>query len=84
MATPALKGQFLYQSFRNGPITIKDGQVIGLPLLAEPWAPVGTLDVKTDTVTGDVVGTLTFRPGIALKVLGTISAFSASCQPSST
>jgi hypothetical protein len=77
MATPALTGQFLYQSFRNGPITLKDGEVVGPPVLAEPWAPVGTLDVKTDTIEGDVVGTLTFRPGIALKVSGKINPASA-------
>jgi hypothetical protein len=73
MATPALTGQYLYQSFRNGPIVVDDGEVVGLSILAQPWAPVGTLDVKTDTVEGDVFGTLTFRPGIALKVTGKIS-----------
>jgi hypothetical protein len=31
MGTPALTGQFLYRSFRNGPITVKDGEV-ALPL----------------------------------------------------
>jgi hypothetical protein len=77
VATPALTGKFLYQSFRDEPITVKDGVVVGLPALAQPWAPVGTLDVITDTVIGDVVGTLTFRPGIALKVSGKISPASA-------
>ena len=77
MSTPALSGHFLYQSFRDEPITVNNGQVVGTPALARPWAPVGTLDVKTDRITGDVVGTLTFRPGVALNVRGTVSPASA-------
>jgi hypothetical protein len=72
MATPSLSGKFLYQSFRNGPVVVKDGAVVGSPVLAQPWAPVGTLDVKTDSILGDVVGTLTFRTGVALQVRGKI------------
>lgn len=73
MPSPSLSGRFLYQSFRNGPIDVSGGKVIGSPVLAEPWTPVGTLDVKTDTVMGDVSGTLTFRPGVVLQVTGKIT-----------
>ncbi len=72
MTTPILSGRFLYQSFRNGPIDVDDGHVVGSPVLAQPWTPVGTLDVKTDSILGDVVGTLTFRPGVTLQVRGKI------------
>jgi len=72
MATPSLSGQFLYQSFRNGPVVVKEGAVVGSPVLAQPWAPMGTLDVKTDSILGDVVGSLTFRPGVSLQVRGKI------------
>jgi hypothetical protein len=82
VALLALTGQFLYQSFRNGPIAVMDGEVVGAPVLAQPWAPVGTLDVKTDTAVGDVVGTLTFRPGIALTITGKIIPPNASLPAS--
>ncbi len=67
---PSFSGRFLYRSFRNGPIDVSGGKVAGSPVLAEPWAPVGTLDVKTDAVTGKVTGTLTFRPGVVLQISG--------------
>ena len=52
MMIPSFSGRFLYRSFRNGPIDVSGGEVAGSPVLAEPWAPVGTLDVKTDAVDG--------------------------------
>jgi hypothetical protein len=36
--------------FYNGPIKVEDGALEGSPVLAEPWTPLGTLDVLTDTV----------------------------------
>jgi hypothetical protein len=71
--TPTLTGKFLYQSFRDDPITVRDDEVVGTPALAVPWAPVGTLDVVTDAVLGDVSGKLTFRPGVVLDVSGKIT-----------
>ncbi len=78
MIAPTLSGRFLYQSFRHDPIDVLNGQVEGSPALARPWAPVGTLDVNTDAVLGDVVGTLTFRAGVVLQVKGRITPASAS------
>jgi len=73
MSTPTLSGQFLYRSFYNGSIDISDGRVVGTPAIAEPWTPVGVLDVQTDMNMGDVIGTLTFRPGVVLQITGKIS-----------
>jgi len=67
-----LKGKWSYRSFRNGPITVSDGKVSGAPELAVPWAPPGELEVCTDGA-GKVSGTLTFRPGIALTITGSIT-----------
>ena len=66
-----LNGKWSYRSFRHEPIVLKDGQVEGNPELAKPWSPPGVLDVATGE-TGEVMGTLTFGPGIALKVSGKI------------
>jgi hypothetical protein len=82
MPAPSLAGQFLYQSFRNGPILLIGGKVAESITLAQPWTPMGTLDVKTTSAGGDVIGTLTFRPGIELKVSGKISSPSASMTAS--
>lgn len=67
-----LKGKWSYRSFRHDPIVMKDGKVDGNPQLATPWAPPGELDVDTDQQ-GEVTGTLTFAPGVALKVTGNIT-----------
>jgi len=72
-----LTGKFLYQSFRDDPITVSNGEVVGTPALAVPWAPVGTLEVVTDAVLGDVLGKLTFRPGVVLDVSGKITPAAA-------
>ena len=72
MPIPPFSGKFNYQSFYNSPIKVEDGALEGSPILAEPWTPLGTLDVLTDTVTGDVTGTLTFRPGVVLTVTGKV------------
>lgn len=64
-----LKGKWSYRSFRHDPIVVKDGKVEGNPQLATPWAPLGELDVGTDEQ-GEVTGTLTFAPGVALTVTG--------------
>lgn len=67
-----LTGKWCYRSFRHDPIVVKDGRVDGNPQLATPWAPPGELDVNTDEA-GEVMGTLTFAPGVALKVTGRIA-----------
>src|SRR4051794_40986431 len=68
---PYLDGEYFYRSFRNEPVSVVAGKVVGSPMLAEPWTPLGTLDVKTDTLSeGEVTGTLTFGPGVILKVSG--------------
>lgn len=66
-----LNGKWSYRSFRHAPIVLKNGQVDGDPELASPWSPLGTLEATTSE-TGEVVGTLSFAPGIALKVSGRI------------
>lgn len=68
---PTLNGQWAYRSFRHEPIVLKDGQVQGQPDLAVPWSPPGLLAAETDAC-GQVTGTLTFMPGVALKVTGQI------------
>lgn len=67
-----LNGKWSYRSFRHEPINLKDGQVEGRPDLAIPWSPPGELEVETDE-SGGVSGTLTFAPGMALKVWGQIA-----------
>ena len=67
----ALNGKWSYRSFRHDPIVVKNGAVDGNPELATPWSPPGVLEVTTSE-TGEVKGTLTFPPGIALKVSGRI------------
>lgn len=67
-----LNGKWYYRSFRHDPIMVKDGKVDGDPQLATPWAPPGELDVHTGLL-GEVTGTLTFAPGVLLKVAGRIS-----------
>lgn len=67
-----LNGKWSYRSFRHDPIVVKDGKVDGDPQLATPWAPPGELDANTDEL-GAVMGTLTFAPGVALKVTGHIT-----------
>lgn len=42
------------------------------PQIAAPWAPPGVLNVTTDG-SGQVTGTLTFSPGVALNVTGTVT-----------
>ena len=67
----ALNGKWSYRSFRHAPIVVNNGQVDGTPELAVVWAPLGTLEAVTGEA-GDVKGTLTFAPGVALKVTGTV------------
>ena len=67
-----LDGRWSYRSFRQDPIVVKDGLVEGDPELAAPWSPVGVLDVRTGE-TGEVSGTLSFAPGVALEVFGSIT-----------
>ena len=69
MAKPPLSGQFHYQSFYNGPVQVRDGKVEGTPILAEPWAPVGTLDVATADF-GEVFGRLIFPPNAPPRLHG--------------
>ena len=66
-----LNGKWSYRSFRHAPIVLMNGQVDGNPELATPWSPPGVLEVATGE-TGEVVGTLSFAPGIVLKVSGRI------------
>lgn len=68
---PTLDGKWSYRSFRHDPIVLKDGKVDGNPELATPWSPSGVLEVQTGLM-GEVSGTLTFAPGVALKVWGKI------------
>lgn len=66
-----LNGKWSYRSFRHAPIVLMNGKVDGDPELATPWSPPGVLEVATGE-TGEVSGTLSFAPGIALKVWGRI------------
>jgi hypothetical protein len=74
----SLNGKWAYRSFRHDPIVLRNGEVEGTPNLAEQWSPVGVLDVVTEEV-GEVKGTLTFAPGIALKVTGKVIPATDSC-----
>jgi hypothetical protein len=66
-----LNGTWCYRSFRHAPIVLMNGKVDGEPELAALWSPAGVLEVATSE-TGEVRGTLTFAPGIALNVSGKI------------
>jgi hypothetical protein len=77
----ALNGKWSYRSFRHAPIVLKNGQVEGDPELAEVWSPVGALEVTTGE-TGEVAGTLSFAPGIVLKVWGRIIPATDKVPPS--
>jgi hypothetical protein len=66
-----MNGKWSYRSFRHDPIVVSDGEVEGTPNLATPWSPPGVLEVVTEPA-GAVSGTLTFAPGIALKVSGKV------------
>ena len=68
-----LDGRCSYRSFRHDPIVLKDGLVEGEPELAALWSPAGVLEVRTGE-TGEVSGTLTFAPGVALQVFGSTRA----------
>ncbi|SHN31463.1 hypothetical protein [Rhizobacter sp. OV335] len=81
MTTALLNGRWAYRSFHHAPIVIVDGQVAGTPELAQPWSPPGVLDATTDAG-GRVTGTLTFGPGIALKVDGHVRAASETAPAS--
>ena len=76
-----LNGKWSYRSFRHEPIVLKDGQVVGNPELAKPWSPRGVLEVNTNE-DGYVSGTLTFGPGVALEVAGTITPATEKCPAS--
>lgn len=76
-----LNGKWSYRSFRHEPIVVKNGQVEGNPELAAPWSSPGVLEVATRE-TGEVMGTLTFAPGVALKVSGKITASTDKCPAS--
>jgi hypothetical protein len=43
------------------------------PQIAAPWSPRGNLEVKTDTSTGKVSGSLSFAPGVVLAISGVIT-----------
>jgi hypothetical protein len=72
MSATALSGRYSYQSFRNMPFEVKDGQPVPYPSLAQPWTPPGVLDVKTDPATDEVTGTLDFGNGAVLSVSGRV------------
>lgn len=55
--------------------------VVGDPELAVPWSSRGVLEVSTNTE-GLVSGILTFAPGVALKVSGSIVPATDKCPPS--
>lgn len=82
-----LSGQFHYQSFYNGPVEVRDGKVEGVPVLAVPWTPIGTLDVATADF-GDVFGRLVFPsnetgtfPGeVVLNITGRFTPANAGSQ----
>lgn len=76
-----LNGKWAYCSFRQEPIVLKDGQVEGNPELATPWSPPGVLEVVTGEC-GEVMGTLTFAPEVALKVSGKITPATEKCPAS--
>lgn len=76
-----LNGKWSYNSFRHAPIVLKNGQVDGDPELATPWASAGVFEVATGE-TGEVSGTLSFAPGIALKVWGRIIPATDKSPPS--
>lgn len=77
-----LDGKWSYRSFRHEPIVLKDGQVQGNPELATPWSPPGgVLEVTTGEL-GEVMGALTFAPGVALKVWGKIIPATDKCPAS--
>jgi hypothetical protein len=63
-----LNGKWSYRSFCPQSGT-SDGAP---PQIAAPWAPPGELVVTTD-LAGNVTGTLTFGPGVALTVSGTVT-----------
>lgn len=67
----SLNGSWSYRSLRHGPIVQKEGLVVGRPELAVPWSSRGVLEVST-SAEGLVSGTLTFAPGVALNVSGSI------------
>lgn len=68
MAT--LNGKWSYRSFCP-----HSGTDDTPPQIAAPWAPPGVLEVATDG-SGKVTGTLTFAPGVALTISGTVTAAS--------
>lgn len=76
-----LNGKWSYRSFRHEPIVLQNGQVEGNPELATPWSPPGVLEVCTGE-TGEVRGTLTFAPKVALKVSGRIIPATDNCPAS--
>jgi hypothetical protein len=78
---PMLNGKWAYCSFRADPVVVEDGKVEGNPNLAMPWAPLGKLDAETDTA-GNVKGTLTFAPGVALAISGHITPATGPLPPS--
>jgi hypothetical protein len=78
---PTLNGKWAYCSFRADPVVVENGKVDGHPNLAIPWAPLGKLDAETDAI-GNVKGTLTFTPGVALAILGHITPATERLPPS--
>jgi hypothetical protein len=74
----SLNGKWSYQSFRHDPIVVRDGKVEGKPNLAMAWSPTGALEVVTGEA-GEVNGTLTFAPGVALKVSGKVIPATDKC-----
>ncbi|WP_295583699.1 hypothetical protein [uncultured Lamprocystis sp.] len=64
----ALNGKWSCWSFCPQP-----GTATTPPQIAALWAPPGVLEVTTDG-SGQVTGTLTFAPGVALNVTGAVTA----------
>lgn len=77
----SLNGSWSYRTFRHDPIVLKEGKVFGDPELATPWSPRGVLEVST-SAEGVVSGTLTFAPGVALKVSGSTAPATDTCPAS--
>jgi hypothetical protein len=68
MQTTKIEGQWSYRSFFHA----VEGQRDGLQLEVTPWAPPGQLVAVTDE-SGVVSGTLTFKPGVALTLWGSVT-----------
>lgn len=64
---PILNGKYTYQSYCP-----RQGSTAAPAELVAPWAGPAELQAATDAA-GNITATLTFRPGIALKVSGRVT-----------